>query len=162
MHKRGLALRKPPLGPLWRRSAGRETQAQSGGIWDVWGTRARDTRVQNQRARPRSHSRGARHPRALQRCTHGPADATHAGPMAEQAVTTRGSLRGEDWVTVPGPGRKPMEDDPLQHGPQPQQTEQWAPHTHKRRNAHRPGMYMIVTCKFWWEWGGGGALRGPR
>ena len=42
--------------------------------------------------------------------------ATHAGPMADPAVTTRGSLRRENGVTVQGPGRKPMEDDPRSTG----------------------------------------------
>ena len=45
--------------------------------------------------------------------------ATHADPMAQQAVATRGSLWGEDRVTVQGPRRKPMEDNPRSKGHSP-------------------------------------------
>ena len=55
--------------------------------------------------------------------------APHAGLMAEQAMTTRGSLRRGDWGTAQGPGKKPMEDGPCSTGHSPRRQNS-GPHTH--------------------------------
>ena len=64
--------------------------------------------------------------------------AKHAGLMAEQAVMTRGRLRTEDGVTVQGPGRKPMEDDPSSTGHSPEDRTVGPTHSQVKQRAPVP------------------------